>query len=302
MQNIEDMMSTEDFQYVIIQANDSYFGFHLFDEVERASIFSIIHTKQYDDIIYGWMVSKVMPPWVGTNSDWLAFEEQVCHVKIPKSVSYYNDSEKSSRKSDNSRSSSSENTFSDTEQNIVNVSSLPRKRLGKPSKYVLSSSDADDADEDEEPLKTKLDPICDWAIEGRCNQSIVPKRCQYSRGCDKYVHHLCTIEWATENGIEESSILTLCRKHHPEYQHKCNTKQQFKPDTKWSCCQKLKDIIEKREINIKIIAKTPELESQQEITLTGKKISLRRRIVMKIQQMKMIPNMIFSNQICLNSA
>jgi hypothetical protein len=64
----------------------------------------------------------------------------------------------------------------------------------------------------------------------------------------------------------------------------------------------LKDIIEKREINTKIIAKTPELESQQEITLTGKKITLRRRIVMKIQQMKMIPNMIFSNQIHLNSA
>ncbi len=75
------------------------------------------------------MVSKVMPLWVGTYDDWLAFEEQVIQVKIPHFLSYYNNSDKSSRKSDSSRSDTSENTFSDTD----NVVSQPRKRLEKQS-------------------------------------------------------------------------------------------------------------------------------------------------------------------------
>jgi hypothetical protein len=241
------MMATEDFQYVIIHANDSYFGFDLYDDVEQASIFSNIHTK-VNDFINGWMVSKVMPPWVGTYYDWIAFEKKVSKIKIPESVSYYDDNDKSSRKSDNSSSDNCEQTFSVTEQSNVNVKSQLRKRLEKQSKFILSSSDSDDDVDEEDQLKTNMDddvdeedqlktntdPICDWAIEGRCNQSIVPRKCQYSGGCNKYVHHLCTIEWATENGIEESGIATLCRQHHPEYQSKCNTKKHSKSDTKRS--------------------------------------------------------------------
>ena len=218
MQNIENMRSTEDMRYIIVEADERYFGFDLDDEVEQGSIYSIIQSKHDYDFISGWMVSKVMPLWVGTYDDWLAFEEQVIQVKIPQFLSYYNDSDKSSRKSDSSRSDTSENTFSDTD----NVVSRPRKRLEKQSNYIMSGSDADadaDDDVDDEPLETKLIPICDWAIEGRCTQSIVPKKCQHSGGCDKYVHHLCTIEWAQDNNIDESSILTLCRKHHPEYQY-----------------------------------------------------------------------------------
>ncbi len=69
-------MTTECVQYVIIQATDSYFGFDPLDEVEQACIFALVHTKGTDYII-GWMVLKVMPQWVGSYLDWLAFEKQV---------------------------------------------------------------------------------------------------------------------------------------------------------------------------------------------------------------------------------
>ena len=59
---------------------------------------------------------------------------------------------------------------------------------------------------------------CDWACEGRCIPGLSPVKCQYSGGCNNLVHHICTIEWATENNIEVDSIAILCREHHPEYQ------------------------------------------------------------------------------------
>jgi hypothetical protein len=48
----------------------------------------------------------------------------------------------------------------------------------------------------------------------------------------KYVHHHCTIDWATDNNIEEGRIAILCREYHPEYQH--YTEQNSLNDTKWS--------------------------------------------------------------------
>ena len=116
-------MTTECVQYVIIQATDSYFGFNLLDEVEQACIFALIYTKG-TDFNNGWMVSKVMPQWVGSYSDWLAFEKQVGKVssnqlwKIPQSVSYFgdvnSDVEKSNTKTDDSKSDCSEECFTDT--------------------------------------------------------------------------------------------------------------------------------------------------------------------------------------------
>jgi hypothetical protein len=67
-------MTTECVQYVIIQATDNYFGFDLLDEEEQAYIFALIYTKA-TDFVNGWMVSKVMPQWVRSYSDWLAFEK-----------------------------------------------------------------------------------------------------------------------------------------------------------------------------------------------------------------------------------
>jgi hypothetical protein len=112
VENFKDLMTTECVQYVIIQAIDSYFGFDLLDEVKQACIFALIYTKA-SDFVNGWMVSKVMPQWVGSYSDWLAFEKQVGKLsssdqnqlwKIPQSVSYsgdvYTDEDKSSTKTE----------------------------------------------------------------------------------------------------------------------------------------------------------------------------------------------------------
>jgi len=95
--NIEELMSTDQFQYVIIQASDCYFGFNLLDEIERACIFALIHTKSNADTIDGWMVSKFLPKWVGSYSDWLCYEKQSVNAfsvnsnecgRIPGSISY----------------------------------------------------------------------------------------------------------------------------------------------------------------------------------------------------------------------
>ncbi len=77
-----------------------------------------------------------------------------------------------------------------------------------------------------------MNPTCDWAVERRCIPGLVSRRCQYSGGCNKYVHHPCTIDWAIDNNIEEGGIAILCREHHPEYQR--YTKQNSLNDTKWS--------------------------------------------------------------------
>ncbi len=79
VENIEDLMTTECVQYVIIQTTDSYFGFDLLDEVEQACIFALIYTKA-TDFVNGWMVLKVMHQWVRSYSDWFAFEKQVGKV------------------------------------------------------------------------------------------------------------------------------------------------------------------------------------------------------------------------------
>jgi hypothetical protein len=85
---------------------------------------------------------------------------------------------------------------------------------------------------DEDLYKKSMNTTCDWAVEGRCVPGLVPRRCQYSGGCNKYVHHPCTIDWAIDNNIEEDGIAILCREHHPEYQR--YTKQNSLSDTKWS--------------------------------------------------------------------
>jgi hypothetical protein len=77
--NIEELMTTDRFQYVIIQASDCYFSFVLLNEIECACIFALIQTKA-TDAINGWMVSKILPQWVGGYSDWLSYEKQFTNV------------------------------------------------------------------------------------------------------------------------------------------------------------------------------------------------------------------------------
>ncbi len=89
-------------------------------------------------------------------------------------------------------------------------------RSGYPKKSIFSSSDEDDQSGNECVTLT-----CDWANEGKCIQGMVPIKCQYAGGGTKFVHHLCTIQWASENNVDEGGIATLCREHHPEYHQFC---------------------------------------------------------------------------------
>jgi len=57
---------------------------------------------------------------------------------------------------------------------------------------------------------------CDWAIE-QCHMiGLPPKKCERF-GCLKYLHHVCSIQWAAKNNLPEDGIATLCRAHHPQY-------------------------------------------------------------------------------------
>ena len=76
VKDIEELMATDDFNYLIIKSDDCYFGFNLLDEVERGCIFSIIDSKS-TDAIDGWMVSMSFPEWVGDHSDWMTYEGQL---------------------------------------------------------------------------------------------------------------------------------------------------------------------------------------------------------------------------------
>lgn len=223
--NIEKLMTSDQFNYVIIQASDCYFGFDLMDVVERGCIFALIHTKDTEGII-GWMVSKILPDWVGGYSDWLSYEKQVANdcsdnlnkfgqipVSMKGSGHYKSDDDKGSSMA-NSSNSDSDACFTDDDyvknQKNVHVASRPFTK----KKIILDSSDEDDQSDSESVI-----PTCDWACEGRCIPILKPIKCQYSGGCNKFVHHTCTIEWASENNVDEGGISILCREHHPEFQH-----------------------------------------------------------------------------------
>ena len=216
-------MTSDQFNYVIIQASDCYFGFDLMDVVERGCIFALIHTKDTEGII-GWMVSKILPDWVGGYSDWLSYEKQVANdcsdnlnkfgqipVSMKSSGHYKSDEDKGSSMS-NSSNSDSDACFTDDDyvknQKSVHVAS----RSFTKKKIILDSSDEDDQSDFESVI-----PTCDWACEGRCIPMLKPIKCQYSGGCKKFVHHTCTIEWASENNVDEGGVSSLCREHHPGF-------------------------------------------------------------------------------------
>jgi hypothetical protein len=209
-------MTSDQFNYVIIPASDCYFGFDLMDVVECGCIFALIHIKATEAII-GWMVSKILPDWVGGYSDWLSYEKQVVNDcsdnlnqfgQIPDSIK---DSGHNKSDGDNGSSmANSSNSDSDAYFKDVDYAKNPKKTK---KKFFSSSSGEDDHSDSESE-----NPTCDWACEGRCIPSLNPIKCQYLKGCNKFVHHTCTIEWASENNVDEGGISAFCREHHPEFQ------------------------------------------------------------------------------------
>jgi hypothetical protein len=75
--------------------------------------------------------------------------------------------------------------------------------------------------------------MCDWANEGKCFPGMVQIKCQFSGGCNKFVHHLCTIQWAIANNVDEGGIATLCKEHHHEYQRFSEQYSIINPKPHW---------------------------------------------------------------------
>ncbi len=66
-------MKSDHFKYVVVlTSEDLYFGFSLSEKAERRFIFEVIRSGEDTvDHIVGWLVSKILPQWVGNYSDWL---------------------------------------------------------------------------------------------------------------------------------------------------------------------------------------------------------------------------------------
>ena len=61
-------------------------------------------------------------------------------------------------------------------------------------------------------------PCCDWAVF-KCHMTgLPPIKCQRA-GCEKFVHHVCSIEWVISKKLPEGGIGTFCREHHPQACH-----------------------------------------------------------------------------------
>ncbi len=58
---------------------------------------------------------------------------------------------------------------------------------------------------------------CDWmeAHSKVCKYPRLPTKVCGADGCNKLVHHLCQIDWETENKVELGGGKLRCREHHP---------------------------------------------------------------------------------------
>ncbi len=124
---------------------------------------------------------------------------------------------------------SSEASFSYDEHTKHAGKEYLASRSGNQQKTSFTSSGEDDKSKSDEGSI----PMCDWANEGRCFPGMVPIKCQFSGGCNKFVHHLCTIKWAVAKNVFEGGIATLCKEHHHEYQHFSEQLSTLNPKPNW---------------------------------------------------------------------
>ncbi len=123
--HIENMRITDGIQYVIAKSDHRYLGFDLNDEIEQGSIYSIIQCNDDQEILSGWMVSKVMSQWVESYSQWSNYEEEV----IPQSVAVYkgeNNNDNSIANTEDCSSSKSDTNRSETSEDSLSYSSNPK--------------------------------------------------------------------------------------------------------------------------------------------------------------------------------
>jgi hypothetical protein len=127
------MRITDGIQYVIAKSDHRYFGFDLNDDIEQGSIYSIIQCNDDQEILSGWMVSKIMPRWVESYSQWSNYEEEVIQKKIPQSEAVYkgeNNNDNSIANTEDSSSSKSDTDKSETSEDNSTYSSNSKHHPG----------------------------------------------------------------------------------------------------------------------------------------------------------------------------
>ena len=125
-------------------------------------------------------------------------------------------------------SHSSHSSGSDDDEKSVPKSSVD-SRLQEKATLLHQSSDFSDKDESVTGASTDESTsvnegtvqVCDWLCEGcegaNPGSRLQLKKCQHPGGqCEKFVHHLCAVNWAVAHDVDEPG--NTCREHTIGYQ------------------------------------------------------------------------------------
>jgi hypothetical protein len=78
-----------------------------------------------------------------------------------------------------------------------------------------------------------LFPIRDYVNAGWCFSGMVPIKCHFSGGCNKFVHHLFIIQSVVANNVDEGGVATLCKEQQYEYQRFSEKHSSLNPKRHW---------------------------------------------------------------------
>ena len=134
---------------------------------------------------------------------------------------------------DNSASSESSDDKKDNEDSSSTSSSSSSSSDDSSTSESSNGSDIKtntlEPSETTNPSSASVNNVCDWICEGCAGEKpgsqLVLKQCQHPGGqCEKFIHHLCAVNWAVAHNIEEPG--NTCRQHTAGYKQSQVEKQQ----------------------------------------------------------------------------
>ena len=134
---------------------------------------------------------------------------------------------------DNSASSESSDDEKYNEDSSSTSSSSSSSSDDSSTSESSNGSDIDtitlEPSETTNPSSASVNNVCDWICEGCAGEKpgsqLVLKQCQHPGGqCEKFIHHLCAVNWAVAHNIEEPG--NTCRQHTAGYKQSSEVEKQ----------------------------------------------------------------------------
>ena len=121
----------------------------------------------------------------------------------------------SSTKDSNSKNLSHSSDSSDDEKSVLESPNKQSSDDSDDDKSVLSLST-----NPRTSINEGTSPVCDWICKGckgeKPGSKLQLKKCQHPGGqCEKFVHHLCAVNWAVAHQVDEPG--NTCREHTTGY-------------------------------------------------------------------------------------